>query len=78
MTNNGKTAGYCVAVGATSLILSLFYFSYSQSISAVKVGHENRERIAVVEAEFKQFSTEIRGRLEELRVDIKQLLKEKR
>jgi len=78
MNANGRTASYCVAVAVFSVILSLFYFSYSQSASAVKIGHENRERLAVVEAEFKQFSTEIRSRLEELRVDIKQLLKEKR
>ena len=77
MNANGKTASYCIVVAVFSVILSLFYFSYQQSANAVKIGHDNRERLAVVEAEFRQFSTEIRSRLEELRVDIKQLLKEK-
>ncbi|GAH01126.1 unnamed protein product, partial [marine sediment metagenome] len=63
---------------AVSVILSLFYFSYQQSSAAYTVAQENRQRVAVVEAQFKQFSTEIRSRLEELRIDIKQLLKEKR
>ena len=77
MNANSRTAGYCIAVAAISVILSLFFFSYQQSVSAVKVGQENRERIAGVEAEFKQFSAEIRSRLDEMRTDIKQLLKEK-
>ena len=77
MNTNGRTAGYCIAVAAISVILSLFYFSWQQAASAVKVGQENRERIAVVEAQFREFSTEIRSRLDEMRADIKQLLKEK-
>lgn len=78
MNTNGRTATYCFAVGAISVVLSLFYFSYQQSGAAYRVAQENRQRVAVVEAEFKQFSTEIRTRLDELRIDIKQLLKEKR
>ncbi|TET41491.1 MAG: hypothetical protein E3J60_04485 [Dehalococcoidia bacterium] len=76
MNANGRTISY-IAVGAISIILSLFYFSYQQSYSAVKIAHENRERIAIVEAEFRQFNSEMRSRLDELRTDIKQLLKEK-
>ena len=77
MNANGKIAGYCVLVAVASVILTLFFFSYQQSVSAVKVGQENRERIAIVEAEFRQFNSEMRSRLDELRTDIKQLLKEK-
>lgn len=77
MNANGKIAGYCVLVAVASVILTLFFFSYQQSISAIKVGQENRERIAIVEAEFRQFNNEMRSRLDELRTDIKQLLKEK-
>ena len=77
MNANGKVAGYCVVVAVASVILTLFFFSYQQSLSAVKVGQENRERIAIVEAEFRQFNNEMRSRLDELKIDIKQLLKEK-
>lgn len=79
MNTNGRTASYCVAVGAITVLLSLFYFSYQQSSSAVKVGHENRERIAIMEAQFKEWSGMIKYRLDDMRIDIKdmkQLLKE--
>jgi len=78
MNANGKVAGYCVLVAVASVILTLFFFSYQQSVSAVKVAQENRERIAIVEAEFRQFNSEMRSRLDELRIDIKQLLKEQK
>lgn len=77
MHTNGRTAVYCVVVGAVSVILSLFYFSYHQSSAAYSIAQENRQRVAVVEAEFKQFSNEIKARLDELRMDVKQLLKER-
>jgi len=77
MNANGKIAGYCILVGVASVILTLFLFSYQQSVNAVKIGQENRERIAIVEAEFRQFNSEMRSRLDELRTDVKQLLKEK-
>jgi len=77
MNANGKIAGYCVVVAVASVILTLFFFSYQQSVSAIKVGQENRERIAIVETEFRQFNSEMRSRLDELKIDIKQLLKEK-
>lgn len=76
MNANGRTAGYCLLVGGISVVLSLFYFSYQQSGAAYTVAQENRERIAVAESQFKQFSNEIRSRLDELRLDVKQLLKE--
>lgn len=78
MNSNSRTAGYCVVVGAISVILSLFYFSYQQSNAAYTVAQENRQRIAVVEAQFKEFTTAIRSRLDELRADVKQLLKEQK
>jgi len=77
MNANSRTAGYCLLVGGISVILSLFYFSYQQSSAAYTVAQENRQRVAVVESQFKQFSQEIRSRLDELRTDVKQLLKEK-
>lgn len=81
MNSNTRTASYYLLVGGISVLLSLFYFSYNQSNAAYTVAQENRERIAVMEAQFKEWSGMIKYRLDDLRVDIKdmkQLLKERK
>ena len=70
--NNSKVVGGISAVGII-VILTLFTFSYQRSSEAYETALQNRERIAVIESQYQ----EIRATLDEVRVDVKTLLKNK-
>jgi len=71
-TNNSKVVGGILAVGII-VILTLFTFSYQRSSEAYETALQNRERIAVIESQYQ----EIRATLDEVRVDVKTLLRDK-
>ena len=70
--NNSKVVGGILAVGIV-VILTLFSFSYQRSSEAYETALQNRERIAVIESQYQ----EIRATLDEVRVDVKTLLRDK-
>ena len=70
--NNSKVVGGILAVGIV-VILTLFTFSYQRSSEAYETALQNRERIAVIESQYQ----EIRATLDEVRVDVKTLLRDK-
>lgn len=67
---NSKVVNGIMAIGIV-VILALFSFSYQRSSEAYETALQNRERIAVIESQYK----EIRNTLDEVRVDVKQLLR---
>ena len=68
--NNSKIMSGIMAVGII-VILALFTFSYQRSSDAYETAIQNRERIAVIESQYQ----EIRETLDEVRIDVKTLLK---
>ena len=70
--NNSKLVSGIMAVGII-VILALFTFSYQRSSEAYETALQNRERIAVIESQYQ----EIRTTLDEVRVDVKTLLRNK-
>ena len=70
--NNSKVVSGIMAVGII-VILALFTFSYQRSSEAYETALQNRERIAVIESQYQ----EIRTTLDEVRVDVKTLLRNK-
>ncbi len=71
MNNNGK---YWIGavMGVLALIsISLFSFSYQLSSEAYEMGVQNRERIAVMGSKMDEMS----NKLDEMRADIKTLLR---
>jgi len=70
--NNSKLMGGILAVGII-VIGTLFTFSYQRSSEAYETAIQNRERIAVIESQYQ----EIRATLDEVRVDVKTLLRNK-
>ena len=70
--NNSKVVGGILAVGII-VILTLFTFSYQRSSEAYETALQNRERIAVIESQYQ----EIRATLDEVKMDVKTLLRNK-
>lgn len=73
--SNGNYRSTVVAVLATAfitVIIALFGFSYQRSSEAYTTAIENREKIAVIESQYQ----EIKSKLDELRSDMKILLKQ--
>ena len=70
--NNSKVVGGILAVGIV-VILTLFTFSYQRSSEAYETALQNRERIAVIESQYQ----EIRATLDEVKMDVKTLLRNK-
>lgn len=70
--NNSKVVSGIMAVGII-VILALFTFSYQRSSEAYETALQNRERIAVIESQYQ----EIRETLDEVRMDVKTLLRNK-
>ena len=69
--SNSKIMSGIMAVGII-VILALFTFSYQRSSDAYETEMQNRERIAVIESQYQ----EIRETLDEVRMDVKTLLKD--
>ncbi|GAI08392.1 unnamed protein product [marine sediment metagenome] len=70
--NNSKLIGGVLAVGIV-VIGTLFTFSYQRSSEAYETAIQNRERIAVIESQYQ----EIRETLDEVRMDVKTILRNK-
>jgi len=70
--NNSKLMGGILAVGII-VIGTLFTFSYQRSSEAYETAIQNRERIAVIESQYE----EIRETLDEVRMDVKTILRNK-
>jgi len=70
--NNSKLMGGVLAVGII-VIGTLFTFSYQRSSEAYETAIQNRERIAVIESQYE----EIRETLDEVRMDVKTILRNK-
>jgi len=68
--DNSKIVSGIMAIGII-IILALFSFSYQRSSEAYETALQNRERIAVIESQY----LEIRNTLDEVRIDVKQLLR---
>ncbi len=71
--NSSKVLGGILGVGFV-VILALFSFSYQRSSEAYETAIQNRERIAVIESQYQ----EIRETLNEVRIDVKAILKNNR
>ena len=70
--NNSKFMGGILTVGII-VIGALFTFSYQRSSEAYETAIQNRERIAVIESQYE----EIRETLDEVRMDVKTILRDK-
>ncbi len=70
--SNSKLIGGIMAVGIV-IIGTLFTFSYQRSSEAYETALQNRERIAVIESQYQ----EIRATLDEVRMDVKTILRNK-
>ena len=70
--NNSKLMGGILTVGII-VIGALFTFSYQRSSEAYETSIQNRERIAVIESQYE----EIRETLDEVRMDVKTILRDK-
>ena len=71
-SNNSKLMGGILTVGII-VIGALFTFSYQRSSEAYETAVQNRERIAVIESQYQ----EIRETLDEVRMDVKTILRNK-